>query len=81
VRQAFTVDLPLRMLFELPTVAGLAETLKQARLQGGHTSGKPLMRVENRAELPMSYAQQRLWFLEQIGAWAMRYTTFRLRCG
>src|SRR5438270_910544 len=65
VREAFAVELPLRVLFEKPTVAGMSEELKEARQQQQPVS-QPLVRVPNRAELPLSYAQQRLWFLEQM---------------
>src|SRR5438445_4181389 len=67
VREAFAVELPLRVLFEQPTVAGMAEELRQARNgEQPQRTGKPLVRVEQRRELPLSYAQQRLWFLEQM---------------
>ena len=66
IREAFGVEIPLRILFERPTIAGLAEAVKQARAQEGARTLKPLVRVENRAELPLSFAQQRLWFLDQL---------------
>src|SRR5438270_2937861 len=69
VREAFAVELPLRVLFEKPTVAGMVESLEQARRSSSHSGEeqiRALMRLENRAELPLSYAQQRLWFLEQM---------------
>jgi amino acid adenylation domain-containing protein/non-ribosomal peptide synthase protein (TIGR01720 family) len=64
---AFGVELPLRCLFESPTVAGLAEHIEAAR----HTKLSslptvPLMHVERSSKLPLSYAQARLWFLEQL---------------
>src|SRR5207302_7296501 len=67
VREAFAVELPLRVLFEQPTVGGMAEELRQARNgEEQQRTSKPLVRVEQRRELPLSYAQQRLWFLEQM---------------
>ncbi|MBZ5526201.1 MAG: amino acid adenylation domain-containing protein, partial [Acidobacteriia bacterium] len=68
VRETFATELPLRVLFEQPTVAGMARELKLARgrKEPGRGAGKPLVRVPERAELPLSYAQQRLWFLEQM---------------
>jgi hypothetical protein len=66
VRHAFQVELPLRALFEAPTVAGLAERvgLLQREEQGLQTL--PLQRVPRDQALPLSFAQQRLWFLDQL---------------
>jgi len=67
VRGAFDVELPLADLFERPTVARLAEVLAE-RLRSG--SGVPrlprLTRADRSRPLPLSFAQQRLWFLDQL---------------
>src|SRR5262249_51689481 len=65
VREAFPVDLPLRRLFELPTVAGLAEDIERAETFAPRVPAPPLQRVARDGELALSYAQQRLWFLAQ----------------
>ena len=62
VRAAFGVDLPLRRLFEVPTVAGLAAELEGAR----RTPSPPLTRAPREGWLPLSFAQQRLWLLDQL---------------
>ena len=65
VRKSFTVELPLRHLFEAPTLAALAEKIEQARSSSsGATPG--LQRVSREHSLPLSFAQQRLWFLHQL---------------
>ncbi|HSK75700.1 MAG TPA: non-ribosomal peptide synthase/polyketide synthase [Thermoanaerobaculia bacterium] len=66
LRRTLQADLPLRALFEAPTVAGLAAAAERARRAGGAPERPPLSRVERGGELPLSYAQQRLWFLDQL---------------
>ncbi|HEY0782733.1 MAG TPA: condensation domain-containing protein, partial [Thermoanaerobaculia bacterium] len=65
IGETFGVELPLRTLFETPTVAGLAESVERA-LAAGRSAASPLMRAERTGPLPLSFAQERLWFLEQL---------------
>ncbi|HEU4712855.1 MAG TPA: amino acid adenylation domain-containing protein [Pyrinomonadaceae bacterium] len=65
VRQAFQIELPLRSLFEGPTIAQLARHVEQA-LQAGSESAPPIGRRNTNDNLPLSFAQQRLWFLDQL---------------
>ncbi|MET0648994.1 MAG: amino acid adenylation domain-containing protein, partial [Pyrinomonadaceae bacterium] len=66
VRKALRVELPLRSLFESPTVAGLALSVEH-ELQSGEASAPPeIERVPRGGPLPLSFAQQRLWFLDQL---------------
>ncbi|HEY0097017.1 MAG TPA: condensation domain-containing protein, partial [Archangium sp.] len=66
VRSALQVELPLRALFEATTVAELAERVEEAVRAGSGVKAPPLVRVQRTGALPLSYAQQRLWFLEQL---------------
>ena len=66
VREAFRWILPLRSLFEAPTVAGLAETVERVQQDGQGWSALPILPVPRQEALPLSFAQQRLWFLDQL---------------
>ncbi len=62
VRQAFAVDLPVRAIFEAPTVAGLAAALATA---GGRPATPPLVRRPRGAvQVPLSLSQEQMWHLE-----------------
>jgi amino acid adenylation domain-containing protein len=63
VREAFAVELPLRALFEARTLAGLAARLAPGDL--ATAAAPPLVPVPRDGDLPLSFPQQRLWFLDQ----------------
>ncbi|GAA4024768.1 hypothetical protein GCM10022247_56490 [Allokutzneria multivorans] len=61
VRAVFGVELPVRVIFEAPTVALLSE-----RVRGGGST-RPALRPGIRpAHVPLSSAQRRLWFIQQL---------------
>ena len=64
VREAFGVDLPLRALFDAPTVAALAARLSE--MASERSPVPPLEPAPRGAGLPLSFAQQRLWFLHRL---------------
>jgi amino acid adenylation domain-containing protein len=60
IRSVLGAEVSIRSLFEAPTVTGLAQRLKD-------NQRRPRLRPARRpAELPLSFAQQRLWFLNQM---------------
>ena len=65
LRQTFKIELPLRYLFESPTVAALAEQIELA-MRSNQGIVQPIERVSRNADLPLSFAQMRLWFLDKL---------------
>ncbi len=66
IRQSLHVDLPVRSLFESPTVAGLAQAAEQRQRGEQGLLAPPIVPVARNQRLPLSFAQQRLWVLDQI---------------
>ncbi|MEV7603794.1 amino acid adenylation domain-containing protein, partial [Kitasatospora sp. NPDC089797] len=77
IRAALGVELPIRTLFDTPTIAGLARHL------GGSTTAPLRTGLSRRARpelVPLSPAQQRLWFIDQFeGPSALYNTPFAIR--
>src|SRR6185295_624760 len=69
VREAFGIEIALRSLFEQPTVGELAETVEETlRARAGMPSRMEKMERAQRQGnvMPLSFAQQRLWFLDKF---------------
>jgi amino acid adenylation domain-containing protein/non-ribosomal peptide synthase protein (TIGR01720 family) len=65
VRASFGVELPLRVLFEAATPAELAARV-EAAMAGGAPLPPPIRPVPRGAAVPLSFAQERLWFIHQL---------------
>ncbi|WP_230473910.1 phosphopantetheine-binding protein, partial [Dyella choica] len=61
IRTALQVELPIRALFEAPSVAQLS-----GQLSAGEAVRTALRPVARTGHIPLSFAQQRLWFLQQF---------------
>jgi len=66
IRQVFQAELPLRYLFEKPTIAGLAKEIEKLIKVDSTVEVTNIEQVERTQPLPLSFAQQRLWFLAQL---------------
>ncbi len=62
----FHVDIALRKLFELPTVAGLAQHIDALRRSGVGTVIAPILPVDRSQPIPLSFSQRRLWYLQKV---------------
>ena len=77
IRDNLQVILPLRHLFERPTVQSLAAFVEAARADRSEPLPPPLTPVSRDRELPLSFAQQRLWFIDQLEPGGSSYNTRR----
>ncbi|HSF38618.1 MAG TPA: non-ribosomal peptide synthase/polyketide synthase, partial [Thermoanaerobaculia bacterium] len=66
LRSVLGVELPVRALFERPTVAELSAAVEEARRSDANRLAPPLLPVPREGPLPLSFAQQRLWFIDQL---------------
>ncbi|HEY7767793.1 amino acid adenylation domain-containing protein [Longimicrobium sp.] len=65
IREVFGVEVPLRALFAGPTVAELAVRIEEMR-RADLPVLPPVVPVERTGALPLSFAQERLWFIDQL---------------
>jgi len=84
VRADFNVSLELRALFAAPTVAGLARAIEAARNGEPGLPGLPTVPAtvqEQEETVPLSFGQERLWFLEQLDPGSPAYNVaWTIRC-
>jgi amino acid adenylation domain-containing protein len=66
MRAALGVELSLRRLLDAPTVAGVAASVEELRRRGAAVERPPLLPVPRGGRLPLSFAQERLWFLDRL---------------
>ena len=70
IRASSGVEIALRQVFESPTIAQLGRVVEQGLRGRGQ---ERIERVERGGLLPVSFAQQRLWFLEQLAPGSVAY--------
>ncbi|HSF41121.1 MAG TPA: amino acid adenylation domain-containing protein, partial [Thermoanaerobaculia bacterium] len=82
VANLLRVDLPLRTLFESPTARALARQVETALRSETALEAPPIRPVPRTGDLPLSFAQQRLWLIDQLEPGSALYnmpSTLRLR--
>ncbi|MCP4655911.1 MAG: amino acid adenylation domain-containing protein, partial [bacterium] len=82
IAAALGVELPRRALFTRPTVAGLAGEIEQRRRAEQGLTSPPLAPVPRDGDLPLTFAEQRMWFLDHFEPGRALYnisTAVRLR--
>ncbi|MDZ4343796.1 MAG: amino acid adenylation domain-containing protein, partial [Candidatus Binatia bacterium] len=66
VRDAFQVELPLPCLFATPTIAGLAKIIEGSNARVENLSFPPIQPIPRSDDLPLSFSQERAWFIQQL---------------
>ena len=66
IRETFCIELPLRQLFEEPTVAELSQVIEKTLQTSDSVEASSIAPRKADAQLPLSFAQERLWFLNEI---------------
>ncbi|HEX9316331.1 MAG TPA: condensation domain-containing protein, partial [Actinomycetota bacterium] len=75
LRAAFAVEISPRALFTTPTVAGLAAALPVDAVADDSGVVSPIPVLDRQGPLPLSFAQQRLWFLDEFEPNSSEYIT------
>lgn len=83
LRDSLRVELPLRVLFEKPTIAALAEAIERGTPLAPEVAAPPMKPAAAHTSVPATFQQQRLWFLDQLQPGSTAYNMpFALRlCG
>jgi amino acid adenylation domain-containing protein len=66
LREVFDIELPLRVIFENPTVGEMALAVEIALRAEQGVKAPPVRPRDLERQIPLSFAQQRLWFFDQL---------------
>lgn len=66
IRHAFDLELPLRTLFDRPVLADLAVRVDELRSAAAGLELPPIEPVGDLDQVPVSFAQRRLWYVDQV---------------
>ncbi|MER6324999.1 amino acid adenylation domain-containing protein, partial [Streptomyces coelicoflavus] len=74
VRQVFSLEVPVRLFFDIPTIAGVAREIRRRQEERQPQPARPLVPVPRDGELPATFDQQRLWFIDRMSPGTTSYT-------
>ncbi|MEH2057529.1 MAG: amino acid adenylation domain-containing protein [Nostoc sp.] len=66
IRDIFQVELTMRHFFEAPTISEIADSIIQAQQEDRGCSVVPIQSIGRDGDLPLSFGQERLWFLNEL---------------
>lgn len=66
ISDAFKIEFPLQNMFEAPTIEQIANMVRPLISAGYEPEIPPLVPIPRNNAIPLSFAQQRLWFLDQF---------------
>jgi amino acid adenylation domain-containing protein len=73
LRDAFSAELPLRLIFDHPTVEEITRALAEAIDAAAPAATEPIPRANSRDRFPPSFQQERLWFVDQLEGGSSAY--------
>ncbi|MEU1394437.1 MULTISPECIES: condensation domain-containing protein, partial [unclassified Nonomuraea] len=73
IRQAFGVHLPLRQIFDTPTITALAHAIDRHDASTAHPIPAVRPRERGELDLPLSYSQEMIWFLSELSPHSVAY--------
>ena len=82
IRDAFQINVPLRAIFDNPTVAGMAGVIEALSGDDTRHGEMPIRRIPRGGPIPLSFAQERVWFMHQLDPQNLAYnfqSTIRFR--
>ena len=77
IREVFQIELPLRAFFEEKSLADLSRRVETELRTGAGLRIPPIERVSRQERMPLSFAQQRLWFIDQLEPGGVMYNVPR----
>ncbi|RKH08336.1 non-ribosomal peptide synthetase, partial [Corallococcus sp. CA047B] len=66
VNETFRLRMPIPQIFDTPTLALMAEAVEAARRSESSEDGPPLVPFSHEGDPPLSFAQERILFVEQL---------------